>query len=209
MTFEQHSIDDVREVETWLLLEAFVVLTVSGSTIETITSGCEVVRDDALLDDVGDVVHVIDRDVALVLGVDPIELLQGMDGDGIVCGIFACEGAVGILDEDGALNLLLEDSLIDGIGLRTGGFIEDDYLGIGDAIDAELEQETLGEGVLLVEVAQDGDVDVVELVEVETLEGSYAMHDAVFGNEEDARDTSGILRLIGCNWHDERALSTR
>lgn len=36
--------------------------------------------DNALLNDVGDVVHVINRDVALVLGVDLTELRQGMDG---------------------------------------------------------------------------------------------------------------------------------
>ena len=184
MTFEQHRINDMREVETGLLLEALVVLAVGGGTIETVASGCEVVGDDALLDDVGDVVHVIDRDVALVLGVDPIELLQRMDGDGIVCGIFACEGAVGIFDEDGTVDVLLEDGLVDGLRLRTCGFIEYDYLCIGDTIDAELEEESLGEGVLLIEVAQDGDVDVVELCEVEALESSNAMHDAIFGYHE-------------------------
>lgn len=205
MTFEQHRIDDVREVEALLLLEAFIVLAVGVGTIEAVTSGCEVVGDDALLDDVGDVVHIIDRDVALVLGVDPIELLQRMDGDGIVCGIFTREGAVGILDEDGTLDLLLEDGLIDGLRLRTGGFIEYDYLCIGDAIDAELKQETLCEGVLLIEVAQDGDVDVVELGEVEALEGPDAMHYAVFGYQEYFWNTRFVFWFIGCNRHDERA----
>ena len=209
MTFKQHCIDDMREVKTLLLLETFVVAAIGIGTLEAVASGCEVVGDDALLDDVGDIVHVIDRDVTLVLGVDPIELLQRMDSDGIVCGIFACEGAVGILNENGALDLLLEDGPVDGLGLRTGGFIENDYLCIGDAIDAELEQESLGESVLLIEVAQDGDVDMVELSEVEALEGSNAMHDTIFGNEEDARDARGVLGLVGCNGHDESSLLAR
>lgn len=166
------------------MLEALVVLAIGVGTIETVASCCEVVGDDALLDDVGDVVHFIDRDVALVLGVDPIKLLQRMNGNSIVSGIFTNEGAVGILDEDGSLDMLLEDGLKDGFGLRTSWFIKDDYLSIGDAIDAELEQESLGEGILLVEVTQDGDVDMVELSEVKALEGSNAKHDAVFGYHE-------------------------
>lgn len=139
MTFEEHCIDDMREVEARLMLKAFVAVAVGVGTFEAVASGCEVVRDNALLDDVGDVVHFINRDVALVLGVDPIKLLQRMDGDGIVCSIFACEGAVCILDEDGTMNVLLEDGLIDGFGLRTGWFIEYDNLGIGDVIYTELE----------------------------------------------------------------------
>ena len=99
--------------------------------------------DDTLLYDVCDIIHVINGDVALVLGVDPVKLFQGVDGNGIACSIFTCEAAVSILDEDGALDVLLEDGLVDGLGLLTGWFIEDDNLCIGDAIDAELEQEPL------------------------------------------------------------------
>ena len=199
----------MREVETLLILKTLVVAAIDGGILETIPSGCEVVGDDTLLYDVCDIIHVINGDVTLVLWIDPVELFQGMDGYSIACCILACEATVCILDKNGALDMLLEDGLIDGFWLRACGFIEDDYLGIGDAIDAELEQESLGEGVLLVEVAQDGDVDVVELGKVEALEGSDAMHDTILGNEEDARDANSILGLVGSNWHDERALAAQ
>ena len=104
----------MREVEALLFLETFVIVTVGGSTLETITSGCEVVGDDTLLNDVGDIVHVIDRDVTLVLGIDPIELFQRVYDNGVSRSILACETTVCILDEDGALDVFLENGLIDG-----------------------------------------------------------------------------------------------
>ena len=50
---------------------------------------------------------------------------------------------------------------------------------------------------------------MVELGQVEALEGSDAMHDAVFGNEENTGDSCGILGFVGGNWHDEGARFTR
>ena len=82
-----------------------------------VASGCEVVGDDALLDDVGDVIHIIDRNVTLVLGIDPVKLFQRIDSDGIAYSIFTRETTIGIFDEDGTLNMLLEDGLVDGLGL--------------------------------------------------------------------------------------------
>ena len=105
----------MREVEALLFLETFVIVTVGGSTLETITSGCEVVGDDSLLNNICDIVHVIDRDVTLVLGIDPIELLLWVYGNGFACSIFTSESSFGILDEDGALDVLLENGLIDGL----------------------------------------------------------------------------------------------
>ena len=157
--------------------------------------------DDALLDDVGAVVHVIDRNVTLVLGIDPVKLFQRIDSDGIACSIFTREATVGIFDEDGTLNMLLEDGLVDGLGLRLCGLIKDNYLGIGDSVDAELEEQTLAEGILLIKVPKDGDVDTIEPGQVETLEGSDAMHDAVFGNEENTGDSCGILGFVGRDGH--------
>lgn len=159
--------------------------------------------DDALLDDVGDVIHIIDRNVTLVLGIDPVKLFQRIDSDGIAGSIFTRETTVGIFDEDGTLNMLLEDGLVDGFGLRLCGLIKDNYLGIGDSVDAELEEQTLAEGILLIKVPKDGDVDTIEPGQVENLEGSDAMHDAIFCYEEYARNTCCILGFIGGNRHDE------
>ena len=159
--------------------------------------------DDALLDDVGDVVHIIDRDVTLVLGIDPVKLFQRIDSDGIAGSVFTRETTVGIFDEDGTLNMLLEDGLVDGLGLRSCGLIKDNYLGIGNPVDAELEEQTLAEGILLIKVPKDGDVDTIEPGQVETLEGSDAMHDAIFCYEKYARNTCGMLGLVGGNGHDE------
>lgn len=201
MTVQQHCIDDMGEVEPLLVLETLIILAVGVGLLERVASGCEVMRDDTLLYDVGDIVHIIDTDIALILGIDPIELFKRMDDDGVVCGIITCKTTVGILNEDRAVDVLLADGLVYGLGLRGGGLIEDYYLGIGDAIDTELECETFGERILLIEVTEDGNVYMVEAGEVETLEGPDAMHDSVFGGEEYARETGGIFGLVGSDGH--------
>lgn len=125
-----------------------------------------------------------------------------MDDDGIVRGVITCETTVGILNEDRAVDVLLADCLVYGLGLRGSGLLKDYYLGIGDAIDAELECEAFVERILLIEVTEDGDVYMVEAGEVKTLEGPDAMHDSVFGDEEYARETGGIFGLVGSDGHD-------
>ena len=117
MFVEEHGVDDVREVETWLLLELLVVAAIGIGTLKTIASGCEEVEYNAFLNDVGDVVHIINAHIALVLRVDPIEFFKWMDGDGIADGILTTEATIGILDEDAAMDILLENCLVDGIGL--------------------------------------------------------------------------------------------
>lgn len=209
MTIQQHCVDDMGEVEPLLVLQTLIVLGVGIGLLERVASGSEVMRDDALLYDVGDVIHIIDTDIALVLGIDPVELFKRMNDDGIVCGVITRKTTVGVLNEDRAVNVLLADGLVYGLGLRGSGLVEDYYLGIGDAIDTELECETFGERILLIEVTEDGDVYMVEAAEVQTLEGADAMHDSVFGDEEYARKTGGIFRFVGSDGHDERPLRGR
>lgn len=115
MSLQQHRINDMREVETGLLLEALVVAAIDGGILETIASSREIVGDDTLLYNVCDIIHIINGDVALVLWIDPVKLFQRMYGNGIACSIFTCETAVCVLDEDGALDVLLENGLIDGL----------------------------------------------------------------------------------------------
>lgn len=105
----------MREIETLLFLETFVIVTVGGGRRERVASSCEIVGDDSLLYDVCDIIHVINGDVALVLWIDPVELFQRMDDNGVSRSILACETTVCILDEDGALDVLLENGLIDGL----------------------------------------------------------------------------------------------
>lgn len=107
----------MRKVQSFLVSQSLVVLTIRLRIRKRISSCRKVVRDDAFLDNVGNVVHVIHSHVALVFGVDPVELLERVDGDGVVGGVFAGEAAVGVLDEDAAVDVLLEDSLVDGLGL--------------------------------------------------------------------------------------------
>ena len=83
MALEKHGIDDMRKVEAMLMSEALVILAVGGHVGKRISSGCEVMGYYALLDDIGNIVHVIDRDVTFVLGIDPIELFQRMNDNGI------------------------------------------------------------------------------------------------------------------------------
>lgn len=70
-------------------------------------------------------------------------------------------------------------------------------------VDAQLEGDSLGEGVFLVQLAQDGDIDAVELREVKAFEGADAVHHAVFCDEEDTGKACLILRLVGGNRHDK------
>lgn len=191
------------------MLETLIILAVGVGFLERVASGCEVMRDDTLLYDVGDVIHIIDTDIALILGIDPIELFKRMNDDGVVCGIITCETTVGVLNEDGAVDVLLADGLVYGLGLRGSGLVEDYYLGISYAIDTELECETFSECILFIEVTENSDIDMVEAGEVKTLEGPDAMHDSVFGDEEDARETGGIFGLVGSDGHDERPLRGR
>ena len=92
----------------------FIVPAIDGGILETIASSREIVGDDTLLNDVCNIIHIINGDVALVLWIDPVKLFQRMYGNGIACSIFACEAAVGILDEDGALDVFLANGLING-----------------------------------------------------------------------------------------------
>lgn len=193
----------MREVETLLFLKTLVVAAIDGGILETIASSREIVGDDTLLYDVCDIIHIINGDVALVLWIDPVKLFQRMDGNGIACSIFTCETAVGILDENGTLNLLLKNRPVDGFGLRLSGAFEDDYLCIGDSIDAELKLKAFGESILLIKMTQDGDVDMVEFGEIKTFECTNAVHHAILCNEKHAWDSGGILGFVGCNGHDE------
>ena len=115
MSLKQHGVDNVREVETLLFLKTLVVAAIDGGILETIASSREIVGDDTLLYDVCDIIHIINGDVALVLWIDPVELFQRMDDNGVSRCILACETTVCILDEDGALDVLLENGLIDGL----------------------------------------------------------------------------------------------
>lgn len=205
MALKKHGVDDVREVEALLMLKAFVITAEGGGIREGVASGGEVVGDDTFLDDVGDIVHVIDRNITLILGVDPIELLQRMDGDGIVCSIFARKAAVGILNEDGALDMPMEDRPVDSLRLGASRFIQNNYLGIGNAIDAKLEEEALGKGILLIQVAQDCDIDTVKLREVKTFESTNAMHNTILSNKENTRNTRLVFGFVCCYRHDEGA----
>lgn len=120
------------------MLKPLVVAAISVGALKGVASGSEVVRHDAFLYDIGDIVHIIYSHIALVLRVHPIELLQLVDCDCIAGGVIAGKRAVGIFDEDSASYVLLPDSAVDSLGLGGGGLVEDHYFGICDAVDSKL-----------------------------------------------------------------------
>lgn len=75
MFVEEHGVDDVRQAQPRMVGIAAIVAQVGVGVGKGVAAGVEVVADDAMLDDVGDVMHVVDGDVAFVAWVDHLHAL--------------------------------------------------------------------------------------------------------------------------------------
>lgn len=183
--------------------KTLIVAAVGGSIMEGVAAGGEVMADNTLLNDVGDIIHIINIDITLVLWIHPVEFFKGVDGYGIVAGILASETTVSIFNKDAAMDVHLTDSLVDGIGLGSGRFVQYNDLGMVDALDAELETEHLGKRIAFIQHAKNGDVDMVELGKIEALERLDAEERAVFCHLKYTWHTVCVLRFIGSNRNNQ------
>lgn len=196
LSVEEHGVDEVREVDGAQRGIFFVGLEECLDVFEAVTTGIEKVAHHALLNYVGDVLHVVDCDVALVARVHEFELFEGVYSHTVFGINLGAEEAVGILDEDCSGDVLLFDCSHDCLGLGCRGLVKNHYVNVVEAEAAELQPkqrvciESLGM------LAQDGEVYVVECVEVEAEYRLYAHKHPVAPGGEYARHCAGFSALV-------------
>ncbi len=165
--------------------------------LEAVTPGVEKVAYHALLDDVGDVLHVVDCDVALVARVHELELFERVYRNPVFGIDLGAEEAVSILDKDCTGDFLLFDCSHDCLGLGCRGLVENHYVNVVEAEAPELEPEQRVCVESLGMLAQDCEIYVVECVEVEAEHRLYAHKHPVAPGGEYARHCAGLITLVG------------
>lgn len=196
---EEHGVDEVREVDGTQRGVSVIGLEECGNILEAVTSGIEKVAYHALLYDVGDVLHVVDSDVALVARVHELELFEGVYRDPVFRVDLGAEEAVSILDKDCTGDFLLFDCSHDCLGLGCRGLVENHYANVVESEAAELQPEQRVYIESLGMLAQYGEVYVVECVEVKAEYRLYAHKHPVTPGGEYARHRAGFSALVGCS----------
>lgn len=194
---EEHGVDEVRKVDGAQRGVSVVGFEECLDILEAVTPGVEKVAYHALLDDVGDVLHVVDCDVALVARVHEFELFEGVYSHTVFGINLGAEEAVGVLDEDCTGDVLLFDCSHDCLGLRGRGLVENHYANVVEAEAAELQPEQRVNVESLGVLAQDCEIYVVECVEVEAEHRLYAHKHPVAPGGEYARHCAGLYALVG------------
>ena len=84
--------------------------------------------DDFLFDDVSHIEIIIYSHITFVLRIHPRQGFKRIDDHTILRNYFSGETAIGIFDEDGAINMCFLDCLIDGLRLRDRRVFQYHYL---------------------------------------------------------------------------------
>ena len=187
----------MREIDGTQRGVSVIGLEECGNILEAVTSGIEKVAYHALLYDVGDVLHVVDSDVALVARVHELELFEGVYRDPVFRVDLGAEEAVSILDKDCTGDFLLFDCSHDCLGLGCRGLVENHYANVVESEATELQPEQRVYIESLGMLAQYGEVYVVECLEVEAEYRLYAHKHPVTPGGEYARHRAGFRTLVG------------